>query len=92
MNEPETPGPCWIPCQTSDGKPAKPVIRCKCGSYCGIGLHHVHADGTVTASFLHGKAPFTHNGKSYPGDPNGCEWHEHIKLMNYDIGDFPSEE
>lgn len=91
----EDPAPCWIPVSTRQDdnslKPSKPVIRCQCGRYCGIGLHHVHADGTVTASFLHGKAPFSHNGKDYPGDPDGCEWHVFLKLLDYDCGDFPPE-
>ncbi len=87
----DTPAPCWIPV-TRDGKNAKPVIRCQCGKYTGIGLHHVHADGKVTASFFHQKClTFTHNGKEYPGDPNGCGWHVYLQLLNYDKGDFPSE-
>ena len=88
--------PCWISVVKDIGNgqyaPVKPVIRCQCGEYCGIGLHHVHADGTVTASFLHGKADFVHNGKKYNGDPKGCEWHVHLKLLDYTYGDFPPEE
>ena len=57
----------------------KPTIRCKCGKYCGIGLHHVHADGRVTASFYHRK----------DGDnPDGCDWHVFLKLLDYDQGEF----
>jgi hypothetical protein len=76
--------PGWY-CPTQDGKSLKPVIRCNCGQLCGIGLHHVHADGTVTASFFH------HRGTDYRvgDDPNGCEWHVFIKLKDYDQGDFP---
>lgn len=84
--------PAWCPVKTSDGKPVKPVIRCNCGAFCGIGLHHVHADGTVTASFLHGKADFTHKGKRYHGDPKGCEWHVFLKLLDYDQGEFLPED
>lgn len=76
--------PGWSPVQ-QDGKQLKPLIRCNCGSWSGIGLHHVHPDGTVTASFYHKR------GTVYPEDPNGCEWHVMIKLMDYDLGDFPPE-
>lgn len=64
-------------------RPLKPTIRCNCGWYCGIRLHHVHPDGTVTASFFHTKdGPY--------GDPErGCEWHVWLKLLDYDCGDFP---
>jgi hypothetical protein len=84
----DTPSPCWISVVSREGNLLKPVIRCNCGKYCGIGLHHVHADGTVTASFLHTKADFVHNGKNYSGDPAGCEWHVWLKLMDYNLGEF----
>lgn len=79
------PKPCWYPVRNTQGRLLKPIIRCKCGKLSGIGLHHVHADGTVTASFYHKK------GNNYPEDPEGCEFHEHIKLLDYDCGDFPPE-
>lgn len=85
----DNPSPCWISSQDNNGKKLKPLIRCKCGKYCGIGLHHVHADGTVTASFLHGKSDFMHGNKKYSGDPEGCEWHVMLKLKDYNDGDFP---
>jgi hypothetical protein len=48
------PRPCWIALVTGDpARPCKPAIRCACGVVTNIGLHHVHADGRVTASFLH---------------------------------------
>lgn len=75
--------PGW--CQpTQNGKLQKPLIRCNCGRFCGIGLHHVHADGTVTASFYHKRGTHFARGES----PDGCEWHVHLKLMDYDGGDF----
>jgi hypothetical protein len=76
--------PGWSPV-TQAGHYLKPLIRCNCGRWSGIGLHHVHADGTVTASFYHKR------GNIYPEDPNGCEWHVFIKLKDYDLGDFPPE-
>ncbi len=76
--------PGWF-CPEQDGKPLKPVIRCNCGKFCGIGLHHVHADGTVTASFYHKKGTDFATGES----PEGCEWHVFLKLKDYDQGEFP---
>jgi hypothetical protein len=81
----ETGKPCWSPCVNTAGTPIKPFIRCNCGKWTGIGLHHVHADGTVTASFYHAK------GDVMPAHPDGCEWHVFIKLKDYDQGDFPPE-
>jgi hypothetical protein len=79
----ETPGPAWFPCRDSKGNPIKPLIKCRCGTLTGIGLHHVHADGTVTASFYHKR------GTTGYEDPRGCEWHVYLKLKDYDQGDFP---
>lgn len=77
--------PCWIPVVGENGQPVKPAIKCKCGRICHIGLHHVHADGAVTASFLHDSHP--HPDIDYPG--GGCGWHVFLKLLDYDLGDFP---
>lgn len=84
----ESPGPCWIANHyEKDGQPVvlKPLIKCKCGRIIGIGLHHVHADGTVTASLFHDSAP--HPDIGYAG--GGCGWHVFLKLLDYDQGDFP---
>jgi hypothetical protein len=67
------------------GRPLKPLIRCNCGHVTGIGLHHVHADGTVTASFYHKR------GTNYPEQPDGCEWHVFLTLANWDMGDIPPD-
>jgi len=75
---------CLQPVDT-DGNKLKPIIRCNCGRWCGIGLHHVHADGAVTASFFHSKGTNFAIGE----DPYGCGWHVFIKLLDYDGGDFP---
>ena len=74
--------PAWFQPVDSDGNKLKPVIRCNCGWYCGIGLHHVHADGTVTASFFH-----TKEGQ-YGDRDRGCEWHVFLKLLDYAGGEF----
>lgn len=70
----------------------KPLIRCKCGMMTGIALHHVHADGKVTASFYDNKEDsFTHKGKTYKHEP-GCGWHVFLKLDGYDQGEFLPED
>jgi hypothetical protein len=82
----DSPAPCWIPTQRNDnGQPTKPLIKCNCGRIFGIGLHHVHADGTVTRSFFHAKEALPDQG--WPG--GGCGWHVWLRLKDYDCGDFP---
>ena len=93
--------PSWMAVQDREGNSLKPLIRCACGKAIGLKLHHVHTDGTVTASFFHAKAEqlqrdeqgffFTHNGKQYRTEP-GCGWHVFLKLSGYDGGEFPGEE
>lgn len=71
--EDDDPRPCWIPLRTGEPpRPCKPAIRCACGVVTCIGLHTVHADGTVTASFLHDKPA---------GD--GCGYHVFLYLEGY---------
>ena len=82
----DSPAPCWIP-RAVNGRPGKPIIKCRCGHNSHIGLHHVHADGRVTASFFHDQAP--HPDIGYAG--GGCGWHVFLKLKDYDLGDFPPE-
>lgn len=69
--EDDDPAPCWI-AATQDGKPSKPIIRCKCGQLTCIGLHHVHKDGRVTASFIH----------DVP-QPEACGWHVFLVLDDW---------
>ena len=76
--------PAWSPTKDSSGKMLKPIIRCNCGQWSGIGLHHVHADGIVTASFFHAT-----KAQHPQGDDSGCGWHVWLKLKDYDCGDFP---
>jgi len=86
----DTLGPCWIS-REFDGQKRKPEIKCQCGRICNIGLHHVHADGTVTRSFFHSAASsFVENGVTYAHVP-GCGWHVWIKLADYFDGDFPPQ-
>lgn len=86
----EAPGPGWY-AHDWNGKHARPIIICKCGKRCHIDLHHVHADGLVTASFYHSEqSSFVVNGKAYYHQP-GCGWHVFIKLANYDQGEFLPE-
>jgi hypothetical protein len=81
--QPGSPG--WIPVSRQDGTKLKPIVRCNCGLLCGLGLHHIHPDGTVTASFFHSKGDNFEIGES----PDGCGWHEMIKFLDYDLGEFP---
>jgi hypothetical protein len=71
--------PSWVPLVDSKHKPLRPVIRCKCGQFCGIINHHIHSDGRVTASFLHGP-PMTNNP---------CGFHEFLELADWDGRDLP---
>lgn len=76
--------PGWFAC-TEGGKPAKPLIRCNCGHVSGIRSFHVHADGTVTASYYHKK------GTVYPEDPDGCGWHVFLTLADWTGEDIPPD-
>ena len=73
--------PAWVKVQDTKGNILKPNIICNCGKITGIGLHHVHADGRVTASYFH-----TKSGKY--GTAEGCEWHVFLKLKDYNLGEF----
>jgi hypothetical protein len=77
--------PGWWRVTDTDGNTLKPLIRCNCGHVSGIGLHHVHVDGSVTASFYHKK------GNVYPEDPEGCEWHVYLKLIDWTGEDIPPD-
>jgi hypothetical protein len=79
--------PAWECPVTSDGVVCRPIIRCNCGRWCGIGAHHVHADGIVTASFFHAHSS---TGLKYSTD-DGCGWHVFLKLKDYDKGEFKPE-
>jgi len=79
--------PAWLPLQNSTGQTLKPIIRCACGSLVGIGLHHVHADGMVTASFYHWWPPESEQAKAH----QGCGFHEMLELEGWTGGDFPPE-
>lgn len=88
-------GPGWSPVYSeSNGirTQLKPHVRCICGNWTGIGLHHVHADGTVNASFFDATAEqLAGMGDRWKGHPGGCGWHVFIKLADYAQGDFPPE-
>ncbi len=70
--------PAWLPIEDTDGNSARPIIRCRCQKLMSIGLHHVHADGRVTASFLHDQPV-----------PDACGFHEFLELEGYDGPEFP---
>lgn len=91
LTDHEAAGPGWFSVVTGeDRRPCKPHIKCLCGEISGIGLHHVHADGRVTASFYHSEQQkFMHNGKSYDQGRPGCGWHVFLILADYHDGEFP---
>jgi len=80
----EPNSPAWLQPEDTDGNKLKPLIRCNCGLWCGLGLHHVHADGTVTASFYHSSGTNYAIGES----PEGCGWHVFLKLQGWNGGEF----
>jgi len=82
--------PGWISVVDQQGNKQRPVIRCQCGAHIGLANHHVHADGTVTASFFDTNQPFQWKGQTVH-NPNGCGWHVFLKLLDYDGGEFPPE-
>jgi len=91
LNEEPSFGPGWSPL-FHQGVPVKPLIRCKCGTWSGIGLHHVHADGRVTASYFDATAEqLTAMGEQGKRFSPGCGWHVFIKLADYDQGEFLPE-
>ncbi len=77
--------PAWLPIKEPTGKPLKPIIRCQCGELIDIGLHHVYADGRVTASFYHYWPPESAEAKAH----QGCGFHEFLELEGYDGPEFP---
>lgn len=86
-NTPNKPG--WVRVvEAHTNTPVKPIIRCNCGLFVGLRLHHVHSDGTVTASFYHKRGKDSSVGES----PDGCEWHVFLKLLDYNDGDFPPQQ
>lgn len=82
--------PGWLSISDTDGNPLRPIIRCNCGQYIGLANHHVHADGTITASFYDSNQPFQWKGQTVH-NPNGCGWHVHLKLLDYNGGEWPPE-
>ena len=72
------PTPCWVSLVDRDGKELKPIIRCQCGTLCGIRNHYVHPDGKVTASFYHSADM-----------PGGCGWHVFLMLADWTGSEFP---
>jgi len=76
-----TPGPGWLSVRSSDGRPLKPLIKCRCGQIMGIRLHSVSAAGEVRASFYH---PETPGVAGCADNAPGCGFHELLELDGYD--------
>ena len=77
----ESHGPAWCDTYRTDESGERirlrPHIRCICGDHTNIGNHHIHADGTITASYLH-QLP----------DDSGCGWHVTLKMIGWDGGEL----
>lgn len=86
-NEAHSNYPCWVnTTQTgNNGEPARvrPHIICQCGKMTNIGNHHIHADGTITASYYHYYA-------DRPEKMRGCGWHVYLKMIGWDGGEMLS--
>lgn len=76
----EDTAPAWLPIRDDQRRALKPIIRCACKSLMGIGKHHVHADGHVTASFYHHWEIDTPEFQLYGP---GCGFHEMLELDGY---------
>jgi len=79
--------PAWTSLQDTKGNTVKPIIRCNCGRWFNIKAHHLHPDGTVTASFfdtdlINDKKEIIHKG---------CGWHVFIKLEEWTGQEFLPE-
>ena len=73
-NSEHTNFPCWIPTQNTKGEELRPHVRCNCGATTSVGNHHVHKDGSLTASYFHDPSKM----------PDGCGWHVYLKFNGYD--------
>jgi len=78
-NEENSNFPCWIPISDINGINIKPIIRCKCGEYYGIGTHEIKSSGMVHPSVHHKNR----DGKN-SNDNKGCGFHHYIRLLDWD--------
>lgn len=77
-NEDLSNNPCWIDTYDTQNNRVRPHIKCMCGANTNIGNHHIHADGTITASYFHNP---------------GCGWHVFLKMKDWDGGELlPGQE
>jgi hypothetical protein len=84
-NEEHDNYPCWVPTVAGDNHhEIKPHVRCKCGKYLGIALHHVHKDGRLTESFFH------RDGEQ-ENDNQGCQYDEYLIFEGYNGSEWPPE-
>lgn len=73
--------PSWTGVVNSSGERLRPHIRCKCGDNTNISNHHIHADGTITASYYH-------HWSYHPDGLTGCGWHVYLKMIGWDGGEL----
>ena len=81
----DEPGPGWRPVVDGEGRRLKPIVKCQCGDFVGLGAHHVHADGKVTPSLYHPDS----DSNIARGGYRHCGWHVYVTLADYDDGEFP---
>ena len=78
--------PYWVNTFNSQGEQIRPHIRCQCGEHTNIGNHHIHVDGSITASYYHYFA-------DRPEKMQGCKWHVFLKMLDWDGGELkPGED
>lgn len=78
--------PAWVDTFDPNGNRVRPHIKCKCGVITNIGNHHIHADGTITASYYHYYA-------DRPAKMQGCGWHVFLKMQGWTGGELlPGQE
>lgn len=69
--------PAWVLTTDPNGYIVRPHIICQCGRNTNIGNHHIHPDGTITASYHH---------HQIAGDGEtviGCGWHVFLKMKDW---------
>ena len=76
--------PAWVYTVDSNDNVLRPHIICICGDVTNIGNHHIHEDGTITASYYHcieDCYPIDEDGKIKT--MIGCRWHVFLKMKDW---------
>jgi hypothetical protein len=73
--------PAWADTFDAAHNRVRPHIRCNCGKVTNIGNHHIHADGTITASYYH-------YYQDRPPKMQGCGWHVFLRMVGWTGGEL----